>query len=478
MDKFYITTSIVYTNGPPHVGFAIELVQADVIARFNRKKGKQVFFLTGTDEHGLKIEKKAKEEGESPQKFVDGITSEYKELLKSLNISNNSFIRTTDQKRHWPSVRKIWEKLKDNGDIYKKEYRGFYCTGCEAFLRKKDLENDKCLYHDCVPEEIKEENYFFRLSRYQEKIKEAITTEKVRIIPQERKRETLSFIEEGLEDISISRSKETLQWGIPVPGDESQVLYVWLDALSNYISALNYAEEGEDFKKFWPADVHCVGKDILRFHSVMWIGMLLSAELSLPKNILVHGFIGVEGKRMSKSLGNVVDPFDLVSRYGGDSFRYFFLREIPTTKDGDFSEKRIKERYNTDLADGLGNLTSRTIALAERKKISFEPSAVSHDVIKKIEESKKESTAFLEEFKFNEALNSIWNLIHFTDRYVEEKKPWESNEDSIQVIQNLLFVLSSLSEMLYPFMPETSEKIKKQIKERRKDTLFPKTKDI
>ncbi len=471
MDKFYITTSIVYTNGPPHIGFTLELIQADVIARFYRQREKEVFFLTGTDEHGLKVQKKAREEGKAPQDFVDEITKEYKSLIEKLSISNDDFIRTTDKKRHWPSVKKIWEKLQEKGDIYKKEYKGLYCTGCEAFLKSEDLQDEKCPYHDRKPEEVKEENYFFRLSRYQKQIEDIIEKEEVFVIPQERKAETLSFVRKGLEDISISRSRENLNWGIPVPGDETQVLYVWLDALSNYVSALNYAEEGGYFKKFWPADVHCIGKDILRFHSVMWIGMLLSAELNLPKKILVHGFINVEGKKMSKSLGNVIDPFDLICQYGAEPVRYFFLREIPATRDGDFSGKRMKERYNTDLADGLGNLVSRTIALARKREVN---PATSDDIKAKVEEIREESSVFLEKFKFNEALSSIWKLIHFADGYVEEKKPWEDNEDSTQVIQDLLFILSSLSEMLYPFLPETSEKMKKQISQKEKETLFPK----
>lgn len=316
MKKFYITTSIAYTNTPPHIGFALESIQADVLARYHRALGEDVFFLTGTDEHGAKIAKAAEAAQKEPRKFVDYIAERFEALKPALNLSNNDFIRTTDEKRHWPAVKKVWLRLKKNGDICKKSYKGLYCSGCEAFITKKDLVGGKCAIHLKEPEIIDEENYFFRLSKYSDKLKKLIEKDKLRIIPEARKNEMLSFINQGLEDISFSRPRKDLKWGIPVPDDDSHTIYVWADALINYISAIGYAEENKIFKKFWPADVHCVGKDILKFHALIWPGMLLSLGLDLPKNIFVHGFITVDGQKISKSLGNTIDPFELVKKYG------------------------------------------------------------------------------------------------------------------------------------------------------------------
>ncbi|PJB98939.1 MAG: methionine--tRNA ligase, partial [Candidatus Nealsonbacteria bacterium CG_4_9_14_0_8_um_filter_36_17] len=361
--KFYITTSIAYTNTPPHIGYALELIQADVLARYHRILGKKVFFLTGTDEHGQKVVKAAEEAEKEPKEFTDKITARFKLLTKVLNLSNTDFIRTTDEKRHWPVAREVWLKLKENGDIYKKNYKGLYCVGCEAFITKKDLINGKCKIHQKEPEVVEEENYFFRLSKYSKQIKEIIKKDNVKIIPEERKNEMLNFVSQGLEDVSFSRPRKDLKWGIPVPDDNSQTIYVWADALINYISALDYPN-GENFKKYWPADVHCLGKDILRFHSTIWLGMLLSLGLELPKNIFVHGFITSNGQKMSKSLGNVIDPFELVKKYGTDAVRYFLLREITPTEDGDFTYEKFEARYNSDLASGLGNLVARVLTLA------------------------------------------------------------------------------------------------------------------
>ncbi len=474
MNKFYITTSIVYVNAPPHIGFALELIQADVIARYKRFIKKDVFFLTGVDEHGTKIYKKAKEENKTPQEFVEENTAKYKELIRDLNISNNDFIRTSEKERHFKGVEKMWESLEEAGDIYKKKYKGMYCSGCEVFVREKDLRDGKCLHHNKEPELVEEENYFFRLSKYQEEIKKAIEEDRVKIIPEGRKRETLSFINEGLEDISISRSSKSLTWGIPVKSDKSQTIYVWVDALTNYISALGYGKTEENFKKYWPADVHFVGKDILRFHSCIWIGMLLSAKIELPKKIFVHGFMTVDGKKISKSLGNTIDPFSLIEKYNADAVRYFFLREIPSTNDGDFSNKRLAERYDSDLADGIGNLTARIVSMARKKEIlplKEEKRSVS---IIDTEKVKKEVFTYLEEFKFNEALNSIWEVIHFTDKYIEEKRPWEKKEENKERAEELIAILFFLAEILSIFIPKTAEKIKKNLITKEKEILFPK----
>ncbi len=476
MDNYYITTSIAYTNGLPHIGFALELVQADVLARYKRKKGKDVFFLTGTDEHGLKIENSAKDKNINPSDYVDQISEKYKTLLTELNISNNDFIRTTDKKRHWPTAKLLWQKLEQKGDIYKKKYIGYYCIGCEAFLTEKELdENWQCQIHKKEPEEIEEENYFFALSKYQENIIKLISEDSIKVVPQSRKKEILSFLKEDLTDISVSRVKEKLSWGIPVPKDENQVMYVWVDALSNYISALGYAENNPNFEKYWPADIHFIGKDILRFHSVIWIALLLSAGLEVPKNIFVHGFITSGGEKISKSTGNVVDPIALTEKFGADTLRYYLLSEIPSSGDGDYTEKKLLERYNSDLADGLGNFLSRVIGLAEKKEISFDENRKpTGEILTKVKFAKTESEKQLENFNFKKAIDKIWDLIHFGDKHIENKKPWQKSWESEIVISDMLYLCYSLSDLVYPFLPETGENIKKQVITGKKENLFNK----
>lgn len=461
--KFYITSSLVYTNAFPHIGFALEVIQADVIARYHRLLDRDVFYLTGTDEHGGKIAKAAKEEGKNPEEFTRELSKKVKDLKEVLNLSNDDFIRTTDQKRHWPGVKKVWLKLQENGDIYKKKYKGFYCLGCEAFVTEKDLIDGKCPIHKETPEIVEEENYFFRLSKYSKQVEKAIEENEIKIIPEARKNEILSFIKQGIEDISCSRLREKLKWGIPVPNDDTQTVYVWMEAIVNYISALGYAQDGDKFKKFWPADVHCVGKDIFRFHSLLWPAILLSINLPLPKAILVHGFITVNGQKMSKSLGNVIDPFELVKKYGTDAVRYFLLREIPPAEDGDFTYEKFEGRYNSDLASGLGNLVARVTTLGAKLKIKNEKLRITEQNSKIIQETWRKYKTSLENFKFNEALNSIWELISFCDRYIEKERPWEESNNQLLIISNLLFTLANIAQMLRPFLPETSEKIFKQL---------------
>ncbi|MEK7574413.1 MAG: class I tRNA ligase family protein [Patescibacteria group bacterium] len=469
--KFYITTSLVYTNALPHLGFALEVVQADVLARYHQFLGEDVYFLTGTDEHGAKIAKSAEKEGKNPKKFVDEISEKVRELKEVLNLSNKDFIRTTDQERHWPIVKKVWLKLKENGDIYKKKYEGPYCSGCEAFITKKDLINGKCIIHQKEPEIIKEENYFFRLSKYSNQIGEIIEKEVIKITPQSRKKELSNFIKQGLEDISFSRSRKDLQWGIPVPDDDTQTIYVWADALVNYISAIGYTEEDEKFKRYWPADIHCIGKDILKFHGTIWLGMLLSLGLSLPKSIFVHGFITVDGQKMSKSLGNVADPFEIVKKYGADAVRYFLLAEFSAVEDGDFSLEKIKVRYNADLANGLGNFAARVLALQPQSS-EVKLLKIDKDIERKIEETKKIAAQKIEEFKFNESLSAIWSLIAFGDKYINQTQVWKIADLELknQIILNLTAILNSVTVLLGPFMPETSVKIT-QLK--KGEILFP-----
>lgn len=338
MNKFYITTAIAYTNAPPHIGHALELIETDALARHHRMLGDETFFLTGTDEHGAKIARAAESDGRKPQEFTDSIAAKFAELAKVLNISNDFFIRTTDRTNHWPGVLKIWEVIKAGGDLYKGEYEGLYCVGHEAFIKKSDLVDDVCPDHQTKPEKIKEENFFFKLSKYKAQLKKAYENGVIKIKPASRTNEILAMLEDS-EDISFSRPSKDLKWGIPVPGDDTQTIYVWADALTNYISAIGYGRN-DDFKKFWPADVQVIGKDILRFHAIIWPAMLLSAGLELPKSLFVHGFITVEGQKMSKTIGNVIDPVELIKKYGIDPVRYFLLREIPSSEDGDFSYKK------------------------------------------------------------------------------------------------------------------------------------------
>lgn len=471
--KFYITTSIPYTNAAPHIGFGLEAIQADVLARYYRGTGIDVFFLTGTDEHGQKTLKAAQAAGKDPLDFANEVSEKFRKLTKVLNISNDDFIRTTDKEKHLPAVYKLWQKYEESGDIYKKKYKGFYCVGCEAFKTQKELVDGKCTIHQKETEVIEEENYFFRLSKYLPKIKELIEKNKFTIIPESKKNEILSMISQGFEDISFSRAKEKY-WSWPVPGDDTQSFYVWQDALPNYISGIGYATDEKKFKKYWPADVHCIGKDIIKFHCVYWPAMLLSAGIKLPEAVFVHGFINVDGQKMSKSLGNVVDPFALVEKYGQDAVRYYLLREILPTEDGDFTYQKFEARYNADLAGGLGNLVARVFGIAGKipnfKFSSF--NKCSNAKLKKIlAVTEKDLKLQILNFKFNEALALIWEVIAFCDRYVNEEKLWESKDE--KVINNLFFAIKKIAGFLSPFLPETAEKINTSLKTGKTEALFP-----
>ncbi len=459
--KFYITTSIAYVNSEPHIGFALESVQADVLARFYRQLGYDVFFQTGTDEHGSKIQRTAEVNHVDTQEFVDGLSEKYKGLKEILGLSWNSFIRTTDQKKHWPVVWEIWDKLLASDDLYKKKYDGYYCVGCESFKTGKDIIDGKCVIHKKELEFIEEENWFFKLSKYNKEIESLIKKDKLKVIPEGRKNEILSLINEGLEDVSFSRSKRSLQWGIPVLNDDTQVMYVWADALTNYISGYGGIKDWEKH----PADVHMLGKDISRFHAALWPGMLLSCGLPLPKNIFIHGFITANGEKMSKSMGNVIDPYELVEKYKTDPVRYYLLREIPSSGDGDFSYEKFEERYNGDLANGLGNFSARVSTLASNE--SEIKGKISKEVEEKINEIKKIVEQKIKEFKFNEALAGVWDLIQFGDRYVNENKPWDKTLDvktKNNIIFNLVSILKETGNLLVPFLPKTSEIILESIK--------------
>lgn len=457
MSNFYVTTSIPYVNGEPHVGFGMELVAGDVIARYMRQYKTPVLFATGTDEHGGKIAEKAQELKLTPKQLTDKMSASYLQLIKELNVSNDRFIRTTDA-GHIKRAQAIWKALAKY--IYKATYTGWYCTGCEAFYPEQVVKADKgtCPVHDRPYEKLQEENYFFKLSAFGPKVKEAISTDALRIIPENRKHEILNVVQAGLEDISISRPKEKISWGIPVPGDASQIMYVWFEALMNYITVLGYPEH-KDFKEYWPANIQLIGKDILRFHAAIWPAMLLGLGLPLPKVLYVHGHITVEGKKMSKSLGNVVAPKDIIAKYGADAFRYFFMRHIPAWEDGDFSWARFEAAYNNELADQLGNAVSRTAALISKNQSGLignipEPG---HDV--------GPYRSAVENCRFDRALDEVWEQVKGLNQYIEETKPWaiakSADEGHLQEV--LAYMVSSLLEistLLEPFMPETAKKIK------------------
>ncbi len=470
--KFYITTPIYYTNQPPHIGTTYTTVAADVLSRYHKKLGEEVFFLTGTDEHGEKIAQAASEAGKTPQKFVDEIAEKFKTAWAKLNIQYDDFIRTTDEK-HKKGVAKFLLKLKESNKIYQDEYKALYCTGCEDFIFKKDLINGKCPYHKTKPELISETNYFFKLKDFLPKVKGLIEKDKIIIKPKERKKEVLSLLKQDLGNLSISRQK--VKWGIDLPFDKKQKIYVWVEALQNYITAIGYENDSKKFNKYWPADLHLIAKDIVKFHAIFWPALLLAVGLELPKKIFVHGFFTVEGQKMSKTLGNVIDPIYLVDKYGADVVRYFLLREISFGQDGDFSIKRLEERYNADLANGLGNLVSRVLTLSEKVNVkSKKIDKVFNLEIKSVQERYKSA---MKEIKFNEALESIRQLISFCDEYIEKNKPWGLEKDSDkfkEIISNLLGTLYTIADLLEPFMPETSEKILKQIKQNKKTkALFP-----
>lgn len=505
MQKFYITTSIPYVNSVPHLGNVLDSVYADVLARYKRERGFDVRFLTGSDEHGVKIVRSAAATGLTPNEFVDKNSAQFKALKEALNLSWDDFIRTSDRKRHWPGAQKIWKKLEEAGDLYKKIYRGLYCVGHEAFVTEKDLgpvrsrpagaavatattgrpasngmEAWVCNDHQTVPEIVEEENWFFKLSKYSKEIEKRIITKKFVITPESREHEILSLLKTGLEDVSFSRPSKDLSWGVPVPGDDTQTIYVWAEALVSYISALGYGSDNEaDFEKFWlntDEITQVIGKDNLRFHAAIWPGILLASGLPLPKTLFVHGFLTVDGKKISKTVGNVIDPFELIKKYGTDAVRYYLLKEISPFEDGDFSYEKFETLYNSDLANGIGNFTARVLALGE--KVGELKGTASKEIIAKIEEIKKIFETKLLEFKFHEAAAAIWELVHFGDVYVNNEKPWEGSKP--EVILNATIILEELANLLLPFLPSTAGKIsasishgKDSISVKKGEALFP-----
>ncbi|MBU5537676.1 MAG: methionine--tRNA ligase [Candidatus Aenigmarchaeota archaeon] len=453
--KFYITTPIYYVNDVPHIGHAYTTIAADVIARWHRLKGEDVFFLTGTDEHGEKIQQAAEKAGKEPKKFCDEIAKKFKDAWKILNISYNHFIRTTD-KYHVKAVINALQTLYKNGYIYKGKYQGLYCVGCEKYLTESELIDGKCPLHLKEPQFLSEDSYFFTLSKFHTVLLNKIEKDEIVIKPEARKNEIISFLQNNkLEDISISRSK--VKWGIKLPWDESHTCYVWIDAFLNYVTGIGWPNK--KFERYWPADLHLIGKDILRVHATIWPAELLAVGLKVPKQIFAHGYFTIKGQKMSKSLGNVVDPVELSKKYSVDAVRYFLIREFPFGEDGDFSEEALINRINGELVADLGNLIYRVLTLAERYKgrIKGKPEL---DKILDISLIDKH----MENLELQDALGAIWEFVRNTNKYINEKQVWKlEGEELSNALYNLLEACRIISILISPFLPETSEKINKQL---------------
>lgn len=479
MGNYYVTTSIPYVNGEPHLGHAMEFVMADVLARRARQQRQTVLFSIGTDEHGGKIAEKAAELKLTPGALADQMSQRFSELAVKLNISNDRFIRTTDE-GHQQRAKLIWKAFQE--DIYKSQYIGWYCTGDEEFFSEQVVKANHgvCPDHNRPYERIEEENYFFKLSKYSQAVLAAVQSGDFLVIPETKRNEILSLLKSGLEDISISRPKDSIGWGIPVPGDTEQVMYVWFEALMNYITVLGYPEHA-DFKNFWPANVQVIGKGILRFHAAIWPAMLMALKLPLPKQLYVHGYVTVDNKKMGKSLGNSVSPDEIITKYGTDAFRYYFLRHIPSYNDGDFSWLTFEAAYNHELANELGNAVQRTVVMLQKYQdgaIGDIPPA-EHDIAQYDEA--------LTVCRFDRALDEVWEQVRGLNQYIDEEKPWViAKEGDLEHLHEVLaYQVSSLlniARLLEPFMPDTAAKIQAVFKgstvEPTKGTLFPKLDNV
>jgi methionyl-tRNA synthetase len=463
MTPFYITTAIIYTNASPHIGHLLELLYTDTLARYWRAQGRPVHFLTGTDEHGQKISRKAAELGMAPMELATSVANEVKVLAAQAGVAFDDFIRTTDA-RHKAGVAAFWAKAMENGFLYKKQYRGLYCVGCESFKTEKDLVEGLCPDHLKAPETLEEENYFFRLSAFQKPLEEHFASHPDFVVPSTRFNEMRHILASGLEDISVSRSRALLEWGIPIPGDDTQVVYVWFDALVNYLSAIGYGA-GDAWKAWWPAAVHVVGKEINRFHSLLWPSMLMAAGVALPEQIAVHGWITVDGQKMSKSLGNVLDPKEVLARAGAEPLRYFLLREIPFHGDGDFSWARFDARYSGDLANALGNLLNRALTLTVRATGGTLPALAPapHDLTALLADAWSTYHRSMPLLQFTDALEAVWNVVHWMNKYADEQAPWKQlKTDTAAAIATLSVLLGGLRQvgwMLLPFMPQVARAI-------------------
>lgn len=464
MKTCYITTAIPYVNAKPHIGNALDYVLADTLSRYKKMNGEEVFFQVGTDEHGNKIAAKAAEAGLEPKAYTDSLIDNFKQMMQAVGAEHTDFIRTTDE-RHRVAAQLVWQKLEPY--IYKGEYEGWYCVGCESFVTDKEakVNNGACPLHNRTYDRLSEENYYFKLSAFTDQIKQAIEQKEFVIEPSFRQNEILKLLETGLEDISISRPKKHLSWGIPVPGDPDHVIYVWIDALSNYISVLGYPD-GDNFKKFWPADVQIIGKDIIRFHAAIWPAMLIGLGLPLPKKLLVHGFVNVGGSKMSKTVGNVVDPLEIIDGYSSDAFRYYFLRHIPTQDDGDFTWEKFENAYNNELGNELGNLVQRVVIMIKKYQ-----NGVIGDLQRPQHDAKPYHDA-MNTLQFNQALDIVFKSIRSLNGYLEEVKPWEiaklkaagDADAEAHLSEVLTYAVGTLEQIaleIEPFMPQTAQTMKK-----------------
>jgi methionyl-tRNA synthetase len=476
MDKknFYITTTLPYVNDKPHIGFALEVVQADAIARNERLFGREVFFNFGTDEHGQKVYQKAKEEGLDTKEYVDIYAKKFDELKQVLNLSYDAFIRTTDE-HHVSAAKEMWKRSLANGDIEKKKYKGLYCVGCELFLKESELVEGKCPNHpNLTPEEIEEENYFFKFSKYQDKLLKYLSNESV-ILPDWRREEAINFVRQGLEDFSVSRLKSRMPWGVAVPDDNEHVMYVWFDALTNYISTLGWPEDKDgSFKKFWleGETVQLAGKDQVRFQSLIWQAMLMSADIPTTSKVVYHGFITSGGQKMSKSLGNVIDPFAIVEEFGTDALRYFLLRHIHPFEDSDFTREKFLECYTANLVNGIGNLVSRVMKMAITYDVRLDNKEEEINYFSGDKENK------ISQYRADEFCNDVWSNISHLDEYIQKNEPFKKiktdPEQAKKDVHYLLYHLLGIALALEPIMPETSQKIRNCIiKHEMPEPLFP-----
>ncbi len=471
MKKILITTPIYYVNDKPHIGHAYTTIAADVLTRFFKGQGKDVFFLTGTDEHGINIARAAEKAGKDPKTFCDENSELFKGAWKNLNIQYDYFIRTTS-KHHEKRVAEFLTKLKEKNAVYEKEYKGLYCSGCEKFLTEKELIDGKCPDHKTKPEKVSEKNYFFKLEDYLKQVEDLIKKNKPELGPDYAKKETLGLFKQGLDDFSISRQK--VKWGIELPFDENQTVYVWVDALLNYISG----DGSSKFDSYWAKDghvIHLLAKDILKFHAIYWPAMLMAAGHKIPDREFIHGFFTINGQKMSKTLGNVIDPNNIVEKFGADAARYLLLSQFPFGQDGDIKEEKFIEKYNADLANGLGNLVSRVLTLASRNSIQYTENSNDKEIFKIVKETEENYEKNMKEFKLYEALEEVLRLISFCDSYIEKEKPWQSKDKKKlkQVLSNLLYCISEIANLIAPFLPNTSEKIKNQLKSGKSEPLFP-----
>jgi methionyl-tRNA synthetase len=470
MEKFYVTTAIDYVNASPHIGHAYEKIAADILARYYRLKGRDVFFLTGVDEHGSKVERAAQQAGVTPKVFCDQMSGKFEQAWKALGLSYDYFIRTTED-RHTLVVQGIFKKMLEKGDVYKGTYAGLYCEGCEDFLRERDLDGDgNCPNHKRPPRETKEENYFFRLSSYKHRLKEWISNGDGVVMPDGRRKEVLNQLDDDeLGDFSVSRSRSSLSWGIPVPGDPDQVIYVWVDALTNYLTGVGYLTDKSMLARYWPCDLHLVGKDITKFHAIYWPAMLMSADVALPKRVFGHGFITVEGQKISKSIGNVIDPNQLVERYGADAVRFFLFAATSFDQDGDFSKKEFLTKVNSELANNLGNLLNRTLTLVERNCGGIVPDCQPENNLR--EEANEVHVVYcklMESFEFAKAIEAVFALVDQANKYINDERPWAlfkegKKKEGEQVLYTVLEILRRTALKLYPITPGLSAGIWNQL---------------